>query len=359
MKKIILFIILLFPISVLAKGNIQVSPSTLNVEVGSTKNFTIKAYHVIGDVTLVSNNESIATINTKEWSTGIVEEEKTTTGTISVTGKSIGTTTITLTLDAATFDSEDLSGQTRTITINVVPKSTTPNNNQNNNKSNNEKKSGWYNNTDNGVSNDSKEISTKIENITLGNGKLEFNKDVYEYNIDVGYDITKLDLDIKLEDDKASVKVNGNEELKVGLNVITIVVSGKDNKNSTYTLNVTRLDESSNSSLKSLKIKGYKIKFNKDKYEYYVNIKNEDVGNSLDIEAIPEDDRARVVVGGNKDISNGKYINIIVEAEDASTSMYTIKIINYNIGEFIYGIIGALISIIIISLIVIIKKKRK
>lgn len=255
----------------------------------------------------------------------------------------------------ANFEKQNCNDYSVTINVDNSVKEEKPstNNNQNNNKSN------WYNNTDNKVNNDSKEISTKIENIKLSSGELKFNKDIYKYDIEVGYDITKLDLDIKLEDEKASVKVSGNDNLKVGNNVITIVVTGKDNKNTTYTINVNRLDRSSNSNLKGLKIKGYKIKFASDKYEYYVNIKNNDIGKSLDIEAIPEDEKARVVIGGNKDIDTGKYINIIVEAEDGSTSMYTIKIINYHIGEFIYGMIGALLSIIIISIIVIIKKKRK
>ena len=132
-KNILIITILLFPINVLAEGGITVSPSTLTIEEGSSKTFTISAYNTIGDISISSSDSNVASVNPNEWSTEIIEEKQTKTGTITVTGKNVGTATITLTFDSATFDAEDLSGQTKTITVNVVKKNTTNDNNDNNN----------------------------------------------------------------------------------------------------------------------------------------------------------------------------------------------------------------------------------
>lgn len=67
----------------------------------------------------------------------MVDEGQTKSGSVTVTARNVGTATITLTLDAATFDGEDLSGQRRTITVNVIEKKIV---NNNSNKSNNSNK---------------------------------------------------------------------------------------------------------------------------------------------------------------------------------------------------------------------------
>ena len=110
-KKLLVLVVLLCPIGVLAAGNIAVSTTTLEVEVGSKKSFKISAYNSIGDVTLTTSNSDVATINANSWSTGMVDEKQTKSTNITVTGKRIGDATITLSIDAAAFDGEDLSNQ--------------------------------------------------------------------------------------------------------------------------------------------------------------------------------------------------------------------------------------------------------
>lgn len=121
---IILALCVLFPVSVFAEGYISASPTSLTIEQGSSETFTITAYNAIGDVSIKSNNSDVASVDTGDWGTGMVDEKQTKTAIITVTGNSVGTTTITLTIDAATFDEDDLAGQTETITVNVVAKQT-------------------------------------------------------------------------------------------------------------------------------------------------------------------------------------------------------------------------------------------
>lgn len=127
MKKMIVGLIFavacgLFPASAFAAGGVSLSTSAMTIEEGETGTFTISAVNVIGDVTIVSSNVGVARVSAGEWGTGMVDEGQTKTGVITVTGVSEGSAIITLTLDAATFDGEDLAGQTRTVAVNVVRK---------------------------------------------------------------------------------------------------------------------------------------------------------------------------------------------------------------------------------------------
>ena len=81
---ILLALFVLFPGSVFALGDITVSPGSLTVEQGSSVKFTISAYNTIGDVSIGSGNNNVATVDVNQWSTGIVEEKQTKTGIITV-----------------------------------------------------------------------------------------------------------------------------------------------------------------------------------------------------------------------------------------------------------------------------------
>lgn len=121
--KYLLLLILFFPINVLAIGGITVSSSTIQLQEGRTESFNIKAKNVIGDLKIITENDDIVGIDKNTWSTGMVDDNQEVTGTITITGKNIGSTTITLILDdMVTFDEEDLSGQEIKINIEVIKK---------------------------------------------------------------------------------------------------------------------------------------------------------------------------------------------------------------------------------------------
>ena len=74
--------------------------------------------------------------------------------------------------------------------------------------------------------------------MTLLQGTLtpEFKKDVTEYTVQVGKDVTELQLDAVPEDEKAKVTVEGNTDLKDGENKVTITVMAEDESKTVYTL---------------------------------------------------------------------------------------------------------------------------
>lgn len=122
MKKLVLILLMLIPVGVLAKGDITVSPTSITLEIGEEKSFIISAYNTVGDVVITLNNTGVASINKNEWETGVVEEEQTKEDEVTVKGISVGKASIILTLDGATFDGEELTGQTRIVNINVIEK---------------------------------------------------------------------------------------------------------------------------------------------------------------------------------------------------------------------------------------------
>jgi len=228
MKKILYSILLalfaFFPIGVLAEGYVSVSPSSLTIEQGSTKTFTITAYNAIGDVSISSNNSSIASVSTGEWGTGMVDEKETKTGTITVTGNSVGTTTITLVIDAATFDGDDLAGQTKTITVNVVAKPTIEPqpSNPNNNKPQN---------------NLSKNNNIKILSVE---GYELIKVDNNNYTLTVTTDVTSVNINATAEDTKAKVAGTGIRELQVGENNIEVIVTSESGAQNKINIKITR-----------------------------------------------------------------------------------------------------------------------
>lgn len=68
----------------------------------------------------------------------------------------------------------------------------------------------------------------------------EFNKDLLEYTATVNWDITKLIISAIPEDEKAVVLVEGDTNLNVGNNIITIVVKAESNETKKYKITVYR-----------------------------------------------------------------------------------------------------------------------
>lgn len=264
MKKILFNILLalfvLFPVSVLADGYVSVSPSTLTIEQGSTKVFTITAYNAIGDVSIKSSNSGIASVSTSEWGTGMVEEKVTKTGSITVTGNSVGTTTITLIIDAATFDGDDLAGQTKTVTVNVVakpapqpqPSNPTPSNPTPSNPQPQQPQKSSNNNL--------KKLS--IDGFELV--KVDNNN----YTLTVSNDITSINVNASAEDSKANVTGTGTKELQVGENNIEVIITSESGAQNKINIKITRKDgyylEDLDNVLKNEKIQDADIIINAD-----------------------------------------------------------------------------------------------
>lgn len=172
-----------------------------------------------------------------------------------------------------------------------------------------------------------KSSNNNLSNIIVNNGTMEtFNPDKTNYNVEVNYEETSLDLTVIPEDEGATYKINNNN-LEVGNNIVEIEVIAENGSIKTYTLNVVR-NKIISSLLKDLKLENYEINpiFNSYINNYSVLIDNEVT--SLNITAIPLDSDANVEIIGNENFIVGiNTVTIKVTSRDnSSTEIYYLQV---------------------------------
>lgn len=227
-----------------------------------------------------------------------------------------------------------------------------------------------------------KSKNSALKELTLLQGTLtpEFSKDITEYTVQVGIDVTELQLDAIPEDEKAKVKVDGNTDLKDGENKVTITVTAEDESTTVYTLTVNKTDETKDVGpvLSKLEISGATLSptFSPEVYSYSVNVP---IGTTtLDITAEAEDEETTVEITGNTDLKEGEnLVTIMVTKGEGEEQQVTTYQITVNVGDLlatsgensssssgpnilviICGIAAAIIVIAIIALIVINRRNK-
>lgn len=221
-----------------------------------------------------------------------------------------------------------------------------------------------------------KSNNSALKELTLLQGTLspEFSKDVTEYTVQVGTDVTELQLDAVPEDEKAKVNVEGNTDLKDGENKVTITVTAEDESTTVYTLTVNKTEEvtAAGPVLSNLEITGATLNptFTPEVYSYTVNVPTGTT--SLDITAETGDEDATVEITGNTDLKDGEnLITIMIKKGEGEEQQVTTYQITVNVGEqadgnssgpnillIICGVAAAIIIIAIIILIVINRKNK-
>ena len=198
-----------------------------------------------------------------------------------------------------------------------------------------------------------------LESITVNGEQIEsFDKTKTKYFVEVENKVKKATIKATSEDDASTVTIDGPKVLEVGDNEYTISVKSESNTTKFYKVIVTRKDEeeSSNTDIKSIKIRGYHLNFDKNSKTFYLNIKKEDT--ELDITVNTKDKKANYDIEGNENLEDGSVVKIVVTAQNGDTDTYRI-IIQKESTNIIPYIIGALILIIIIVIIVVVMKNKK
>ena len=106
-----------------------------------------------------------------------------------------------------------------------------------------------------------------LKSISIEGLDFEFNKDILEYNLEVSFDINKINISYELEDETSEVEFDNKVELIVGLNKLNINVTAENGNVRTYTINITRKEAPLNDVLNASGIK-YD---NESKYIYGIN----------------------------------------------------------------------------------------
>lgn len=165
-----------------------------------------------------------------------------------------------------------------------------------------------------------------------------FENHIKEYYLTIGEAIKSLKITAIPENENSKIEIEGNENLKMGMNIISIKVSSQDQKNQTeYKIFVTKTDdkEKANANLENLAIENVTLtpEFENQTTNYEITVENN--LENLNILAIPENEKAHVKVEGEKDLKVGEnLVNITVTApNNISLKKYVIKVKRESIEE--------------------------
>ena len=348
------------------------------VQAASANISATKTTATVGDSVTISVSVNAAAWNLKVSGTGVSGgnivgydpdgANTSTSKTYSLSTSTAGTYTIYLTGDVTDGSTDVNSPINKSVTVTVNPKPTTPSTNtggsstggnSNSGSTNNKPSTGGTSNSGSGNSNSkpstgSTTTTTKPEEKKFNDSTLkglviegyelypEFETNTREYNLRVTNDITKVTVVPTVNNEKASYKIEGaTEELLVGKNVITVVVTAEDGSSSNYVINVTRNREVLN--VENIKLfytdeTGNKQElvlnpvFRGEVFEYTLNNLSYLI-EKLDIEVLANFEEAKIEIEGNENLVEGENkITITVtmpsenEEEADEVLTYTIKV---------------------------------
>ena len=220
----------------------------------------------------------------------------------------------------------------------------------------------------------SKATSTNLKslNVTPTGLSPAFSTGTTEYTMTVGSNIDKIEVNAVAEDNNASVIVEGNKNITIGNNKITITVTAGENTK-IYHINVTK-ENKKQLQLSELLVDGQPLnpEFDSNIYEYTIEKTNTA---ELNITATPSSSSAEVEILGNTDFKVGENIvTILVKSsngEDVTTYQITVNVaqsdaiaVDKNNGSdnkkmYLYIGLGVVGTIILIIIIISIAKHKK
>lgn len=208
---------------------------------------------------------------------------------------------------------------------------------------------------------DNRSNNALLGSITIDNGKLNFDKNVFMYDVRVLNEVSTINVVATPEDSKAKVKVDSPKSLKEGDNKVVIKVTAENGATQEYSINVKRLKVGEvlgdNPNIANIVITGYNINFNPMTTSY--NLKLDNKTKSLNISVVMQEEGATYQINGNNDLKNGDIITINTTSMDGTQNTYKIIIEKSNSQMFILIGAGVLLVASISAIIVVMVKKRK
>ena len=173
------------------------------------------------------------------------------------------------------------------------------------------------------ISNEPNNANLQILRLNIEGIVPNFNNDVLNYYLTVTQNISNIEILAIPENANATVEIEGNTNLKIGLNNIKIKVLSEDKTQSkVYNIEVTKTVnlEDANTNLETLAIENVLLNpaFENNITQYNCEIANNQ--DSINILAIPEKENASVKIEGQNNLKEGENIvKIIVTAPNGFT----------------------------------------
>ena len=339
---ILMVITLAFGLQNNVYASISMSSSSVNVEAGKSTTVNMIANNTTGDVNITSSNPEVATAT---GANNISDNSIP----ITITGKSAGTATITISGMAKDTDTGANKAK-YSRTINATADTT----------------------------------SADLSNLGIKpNDFSGFSPNKTSYDVTVPENVQTIEVYATAKNASAKISGTGTQKLAIGENKIDVVVSASDGTTKTYTINVKREGENKEEvsqttekveeGLSELKVENLELtpKFTTSVYEYSTKYIGEKT--TLDIQAIVTEPTYTAEIVGNEDLKEGEnVVTILVSDKDGKNiATYQININKSKIDEeaiakqeeerkqqeqkkllLIGGIAGGVILLIIIILII-------
>lgn len=167
-----------------------------------------------------------------------------------------------------------------------------------------------------------------LKTLTIKEAEINFQKDVFEYNITIPTDVNSLTIDYDTENSMAGIEYNSgdNGDFKVNeTKTLYIKVVAEDGVTEhTYKINVTK-KQSNDNNISDIKTDKGNLNFEENKQSYNVDVDaNTD---HLDLDIILRNNKATYTILGNSNFKAGlNLITIRVVAEDGTIKEYYISV---------------------------------
>lgn len=385
-RKLSLIIVSLFIIvSVVALNTmsyaaISISSTAVSVKKGESKSVTLNGSGVTGTVSITSSNSNVATASGGNW----IENNSVN---ISITGKSAGTATITVSGKVADSNTGNETTYSKQVSVTVTEATTGSNGTTTKNETT-------------PSTNQKAETQKKSNNANLSNLGIRpndfsgFKAGTTTYNVTVPKNVEEVEVYAKAQDSKSKVAGTGKKKLQEGKNTASVTVTAEDGTKKTYTINITRsateeenneedvddpeaddnneTDTTEAKGLSELKIGNLELSptFRTDIYEYTAKYIGEDT--KLEVSTITTEDDYTIEITGNDDLKEGENIITILVSDAEGNNVATYQVtVNKSLaqetlpenqdenGMKILGIIVGIIIVVIIIFLIIRHRRNK
>ena len=175
---------------------------------------------------------------------------------------------------------------------------------------------------------DNRSKENSLSSLTISDVKINFKPDLKTYMATVPNKVKTVKVTSTLADPKSSY-VNGfgnrTVNLNEGDNEILVKVKAENGAEAVYTIKISR-EKSDNANLKKLVVNKKEIKLKEGTLLYTVNVEN--TITKAEIEALAEDENAKVEIGEIKELQEGNNkIAITVSAASGKKQVYNINIV--------------------------------
>lgn len=208
---------------------------------------------------------------------------------------------------------------------------------------------------------DDRSTNNNLKDITLSNGKIDFDKKQTDYIVNVPFEVETLKVIAIAEDSKSEIEIVGEENLIIGENIFTIKVTAENGSVKEYKIKVIRDEKviiTNSNKINNIEVEGYELDFSPEVYSYI--IKTNDT--QLNIKVELSDNNSTYEIKGNEELKDGSIISIVVTDKEGNKSIYKITIEQdkkLDWKKILLIVLIAMIIIFVILLIILFKKRKE